>query len=185
MRCCAHGGAGGLRRPQLPSLAAGPEHHQRLAGRARSTLKGASAAPGHGAASTGDGDADAVPAESVLWLRPLPDGTDLTPGSPAAINELRESVELALTAALEHLSPGQRAAMTLREGLGFQAREVAETMNTSEASVRALTVRTAHLDGYLPFRGSAGAGRRPHEVWHGGAVLFDCDVAQMSYAVVR
>ena len=56
----------------------------------------------------------------MLWLRPLPDGTDLTPGSPAAINELRESVELAFTAALEHLSPGQRAAMTLREAWAFR-----------------------------------------------------------------
>ncbi|MBE2320564.1 RNA polymerase subunit sigma-70 [Solirubrobacter sp. CPCC 204708] len=79
----------------------------------------------------------------VLWLQPLPDEG----------YERREGVELAFIAALEHLSPNQRAALIMREVLGFSAREVAEVMTTSEPSVKSALQRArARLDERVPNR---------------------------------
>ncbi len=111
----------------------------------------------YGPAATGGWDHDATPAtESVLWLQPLPDdGSGPAPGpaTPEATYERRESVELAFTAALQHLPPNQRAALILREVLGFTAQEVAESMATSEASVKSALQRArATMDERLPDR---------------------------------
>jgi RNA polymerase sigma-70 factor (ECF subfamily) len=97
-----------------------------------------------GSAATGGWDSGAAPdTESVLWLQPLPDDG----------YEQRESVELAFVAALQHLSPNQRAALIMREVLGFTAREVAEWMATTEASVKSALQRArATLDERLPDR---------------------------------
>jgi RNA polymerase sigma-70 factor (ECF subfamily) len=97
-----------------------------------------------GAAATGRWDFSTAPdTESVLWLQPLPDD----------VYEQRESVELAFVAALQHLPPNQRAALIMREVLGFTAREVAESMATSESSVKSALQRArATLDERLPDR---------------------------------
>ena len=110
----------------------------------------------HGPAATGGWDDGAAPnTESVLWLQPLPDGEldEAVAAEPGATYEQRESVELAFTAALQHLPPNQRAALILREVLGFSAQEVADSMATSEASVKSALQRArATMDERLPDR---------------------------------
>jgi len=76
------------------------------------------------------------PLVESVWMEPYPDDA-LGPGyaSPDARYEEREAVELAFIAALQHLSGNQRAVLILREVLGFSAREVSESLDTSVASV--------------------------------------------------
>jgi len=80
-----------------------------------------------------------------IWLEPYPDMlleglADTAPG-PAARYELRESVGVAFMAALQILPPRQRAALVLRDVLGFHATEVAEMLDSSEASVKSALQR--------------------------------------------
>jgi RNA polymerase sigma-70 factor (TIGR02960 family) len=80
-----------------------------------------------------------------IWLEPYPDVLleeirDRSPG-PAARYEARESIELAFITALQHLPPRQRAALVLRDVLGFHTAEVAEMLDTGEASVKGAVQR--------------------------------------------
>ena len=73
----------------------------------------------------------------VTWLEPLPD-TVVWGGRPDDPEETtlgRESVRLAFVAALQHLTPPQRAAVVLFDVLALQASEVAELLDTSVAAV--------------------------------------------------
>jgi RNA polymerase sigma-70 factor (TIGR02960 family) len=75
-----------------------------------------------------------------LWLEPCPDVllegiADPAPG-PDVRYETKEAVELTFLAALQQLPPRQRAVLVLRDVLGFRASEVADMLDSSEASVK-------------------------------------------------
>jgi RNA polymerase sigma-70 factor (ECF subfamily) len=76
----------------------------------------------------------AAPLIELPWLEPYPDPENGR-ADPEARYEQRESIELAFVAAMQHLPGRQRAVLILRDVLGFSAREVAETLDSSPASV--------------------------------------------------
>ncbi len=93
-----------------------------------------------------------------LWLEPYPDSllegiADEAPG-PEARYETREAVALAFIVGLQHLPAQQRAVLVLRDVLGYRAGEVAEMLETSEASVHSLLRRArAAFESRLPATG--------------------------------
>jgi len=85
---------------------------------------------------------DDQPLTDVAWLGPYPDsGVADGRAAPHARYEQRESVELAFVAAMQHLPGNQRAALLLFEVLGFSAKEVADTLDTTPASVNSALQR--------------------------------------------
>jgi RNA polymerase sigma-70 factor (ECF subfamily) len=91
----------------------------------------------YGPAAADPHDPIGTPLIEATWIEPFPDQLfeDDTHTSPEARYEQRESVELAFTAALQHLPPLQRAALILTDVLGFAPGEVAETLEQSPASI--------------------------------------------------
>ncbi len=102
----------------------------------------------------------------VPWLEPFPDALldeAESAAGPEAEATARETIELALLAAIQHLAPLQRAVVILRDLPGWPAADSAEALGTSPASLNSALRRGRRVLGeQLPPRRSdrAGAGYR-------------------------
>jgi RNA polymerase sigma-70 factor (TIGR02960 family) len=111
--------------------------------------------PGTGVAGLPAALPEPATQDEPTWLEPYPDELlaglpDATPG-PEARYEARESISLAFVTALQHLPPRQRAALVLRDALGYRAAEAAEILDCSLDTVNGSLKRArASLSGLLP-----------------------------------
>src|SRR5262249_26322026 len=97
--------------------------------------------------SSWDAAGELVERNEVPWLEPLPDDA----ADPSTIVGSRESVRLAFVAALQHLSPRQRAVLVLRDVLQWKAAEVSDAIGASTAAVNSLLQRArAQLEAVGP-----------------------------------
>jgi RNA polymerase sigma-70 factor, ECF subfamily len=94
------------------------------------------------------------PAHRIPWIEPYPDRALELADDGAGVEaryEQREALELAFVAALQYLAPGQRAALILRDVLGFSAKEAAEALDVTVPAVNgALRRARAAVEERLP-----------------------------------
>jgi RNA polymerase sigma-70 factor (ECF subfamily) len=77
-----------------------------------------------------------------LWVGPVQDDRVLPSNAdPSEVAVARETIRLAFVAALQHLTPKQRAALILRDVLRWKTKEVAPLLDASIASVESLLRR--------------------------------------------
>jgi len=87
-------------------------------------------------APSSDPEAELAEQPEVPWLEPIPDAMVVGGAAdPATVVTSRDSIRLALIAALQHLPPRQRTVLLLREVLSWPAAEVAELLGTTTAAV--------------------------------------------------
>jgi len=78
-------------------------------------------------------DASFVEVEASTWITPAPDAQLWS--DPSHLTESRETVALAFIALLQRLSPKQRAALLLKDVLGWSAEDIAEVLALSVSAV--------------------------------------------------
>ena len=117
-----------------------------LEGRSRRPMPTGLGAPGSDASDA------LVEQNEVPWLEPVPDALVGAAGTdPATVVTSRESIRLALVAALQYLPPRQRAVLILRDVLAWKAAEVAEVMDTTATAVNSILQRArATLEAAAP-----------------------------------
>jgi RNA polymerase sigma-70 factor, ECF subfamily len=86
-----------------------------------------------------DPSEELVEGKEVPWLEPMPDA--MLGGDPAAVVTGRESIRLAVVAAMQYLPARQRAVLILRDALQWPAAEVAEMLEMTTASVNSALQR--------------------------------------------
>jgi RNA polymerase sigma-70 factor, ECF subfamily len=89
-----------------------------------------------------------APLPETAWVLPIASGQVADPDAdPEAQTAERETLRLAFVAALQHLPARQRVVLVLREVLRWSAKEVADVLETSVASVNSALQRArATLD---------------------------------------
>jgi RNA polymerase sigma-70 factor (TIGR02960 family) len=94
------------------------------------------------AANPGSPFAGASHSDQPWWLEPYPDALiDAVEPGPEARYDARESIALSFMAGLQRLPTQQRAALVLRDVLGFSAAEAAEMLDSTPASVNSALQR--------------------------------------------
>lgn len=87
--------------------------------------------------------------DAVDWLQPYPDRLldqiASSDSEPDALVIARETIELAYLAAIQHLPPRQRAILILRDALGWSAKETANMLDETIASVNSALHRARSL----------------------------------------
>src|SRR5262249_37456098 len=94
----------------------------------------------------------AIPGQEIRWLEPFPDRyleADADAGPDAEVVQ-KETIELAFIAAVQHLPARQRAALVLRDVLGWSASDSAELLEINvpalnSALQRARSTMRKHL----------------------------------------
>lgn len=64
-----------------------------------------------------------------MWLEPYPDN------NPSELNEQREHIATAFVVAIQRLPPRQRAALLLKDVLGFSVPDIVMALDTTQPSV--------------------------------------------------
>ncbi|MFC0624120.1 sigma-70 family RNA polymerase sigma factor [Kribbella deserti] len=83
-----------------------------------------------------------APSAELPWLEPFPDLMfNSAPPDPSLVVVERQTLRLALVAALQHLPPRQRAALLLRDVLAWPAADVAQLLDTSTAAINSALQR--------------------------------------------
>jgi RNA polymerase sigma-70 factor (ECF subfamily) len=106
-------------------------------------------------APAGDPELVLPSASELPWLDPYPDllleGVATAQDDPEAAAVSKETIELAFLAAIQHLAPRRRAALILRDVLGWSAKDTAAALEVSVASVNSALQRArATMKLHLP-----------------------------------